>query len=84
MYNIDLKDYELVKIDSVSIEKNENDKLFYDIEVEDDNTFFIVNENDEYYLTHNCDGYHIKGLLINIFETFFPELLSMNFLYEFV
>lgn len=84
MYNINLKDYELVKIDSVGIEKNEDNILFYDIEVEDDNTFFIVNENDECYLTHNCDGYHIKGLLINIFETFFPELLTMNFLYEFV
>jgi len=30
------------------------------------------------------DGSHIKGLLINIFEFFWPELLKLNFLYDFV
>ena len=32
----------------------------------------------------DVDGYHIKGLVINIFETFWPELLKLNFIYEFV
>ena len=32
----------------------------------------------------DTDGYHIKGLIINLFDTFWPELLKMNFLYEFV
>ena len=32
----------------------------------------------------DLDGYHIKGLLINLFNVFWPELLKMNFLYEFV
>jgi len=32
----------------------------------------------------DADGYHIKGLLINIFEYFWPELLSLNLLYDFV
>lgn len=32
----------------------------------------------------DTDGYHIKGLLINFFEVFFPELLKLNFIYEFV
>jgi DNA topoisomerase II len=82
--DIDLTEYELVKIDSIDIENNVDDKLFYDIEVEDDNTFYIVDDNNDIYLTHNCDGYHIKGLVINIFETFWPELLKMNFIYEFV
>jgi DNA topoisomerase II len=30
------------------------------------------------------DGYHIKGLLINLFDAFWPELLQMDFLYEFI
>jgi len=32
----------------------------------------------------DADGYHIKGLLINLFEFFFPELLKLNLLYDFV
>jgi len=32
----------------------------------------------------DSDGIHIKGLLINFFENFFPELLKMEFLYEFI
>jgi len=32
----------------------------------------------------DLDGYHIKGLLINLFDTFWPELLKIDFLYEFV
>jgi DNA topoisomerase II len=32
----------------------------------------------------DTDGYHIKGLIINLFDTFWPELLKMDFLYEFV
>ncbi|NPV12984.1 MAG: hypothetical protein HPY57_14555 [Ignavibacteria bacterium] len=30
------------------------------------------------------DGSHIKGLIINMFETFWKELLELDFLYEFV
>ena len=32
----------------------------------------------------DTDGYHIKGLVINLFDTFWPELLKLNFIYEFV
>ena len=32
----------------------------------------------------DLDGYHIKGLLINLFDVFWPELLHLNFIYEFV
>ena len=32
----------------------------------------------------DLDGYHIKGLLINFFDTFWPELLKIDFLYEFI
>lgn len=30
------------------------------------------------------DGSHIKGLIINLFETYWPELLTLDFLYEFI
>ena len=32
----------------------------------------------------DTDGYHIKGLLINFFEVYFPELLKLDFIYEFI
>lgn len=32
----------------------------------------------------DTDGYHIKGLIINLFHMFWPELLELDFLYEFV
>ena len=32
----------------------------------------------------DLDGYHIKGLLINLFDVFWPELLHLDFIYEFV
>jgi DNA topoisomerase-2 len=33
---------------------------------------------------YDLDGFHIKGLLINLIETFWPELLAMDFIYDFV
>ena len=32
----------------------------------------------------DSDGYHIKGLLINLFEHFWPELLKLNLIYDFI
>lgn len=32
----------------------------------------------------DADGKHIKGLLMNIFDTFWPELLHLDFIYEFI
>jgi len=32
----------------------------------------------------DTDGYHIKGLIINLFDTFWPELLKLDYIYEFV
>lgn len=79
--NIDLSQYELHQPYDIKI-VNENIKTI-DIEVENDNTFHLVGENGML-LTHNCDGYHIKGLLVNLFNTFWPELLTLDFLYDFV
>lgn len=80
--NINLDDYQLVSPESIDI-KNTTTEIYYDIEVENDNTFYLVTKNDELLLTHNCDGIHIKGLLINLFEFFWPELLELDFLYDF-
>jgi len=32
----------------------------------------------------DCDGSHIKGLIINLFDTYWPEILQLDFLYEFI
>jgi DNA topoisomerase-2 len=32
----------------------------------------------------DADGKHIKGLLMNLFDTFWPELLHLDFIYEFI
>lgn len=81
MYNIDLREYELHPVDSIKIVKKEIECI--DITVEEDNTFYIKN-NIGYMLTHNCDGYSIKGLLINFIHKFWPELLELGFCYEFI
>ena len=80
---INLAEYDLYKVDNVKIIKDNINKTFYDIEVENDNSFYIYHEN-LMILSHNCDGYHIKGLIINLFDTFWSELLEMDFIYEFV
>lgn len=79
---INLNDYELLNIDSIEF-KNEKTKM-YDIEIEDDNTFYISNNSKDNILVHNCDGSHIAGLIINLFDTYWPELLEIDFLYQFV
>jgi DNA topoisomerase-2 len=32
----------------------------------------------------DVDGKHIKGILMNMFDIFWPELLKLNFIYEFI
>ena len=77
--NIDLSEYKLVVADS--IEKKYELCEMYDIEVEDDNTFFISLYNCSV-LSHNCDGYHIQSLLINFFNNWFPNIIMNNKLYN--
>ena len=81
--DININDYDWNSIQSIN-EKNDI-KNFYDIEIEDDNTFFICYK-DNMLLSHNCDGNHIKGLILNFLDVYFPELIQpdMNFLYEFI
>lgn len=80
--NIDLSQYELHQPDNIRLIKQPLRTI--DIEVAEDNTFYLVDKNEELLLTHNCDGNHIKGLVINLFDTFWPELLTLDFIYEFV
>jgi len=37
-----------------------------------------------FFSDQDVDGAHIKGLLINLIDTFWPELLKLDFIYEFV
>ena len=79
---INLNDYDVLDIDDITTEvKN---IIMYDIEVEDDNTFFISKNKIDNILVHNCDGSHINGLILNLFDTYWPELLQIEFLYQFV
>ena len=77
--NIDLSEYKLVKPESITIEEGIN--KFYDIEVEDDHTFYIVGEND-LILTHNCDGNAISALLLNFFYKYWPDMFDRRMIYK--
>jgi len=37
-----------------------------------------------FFSDQDVDGAHIKGLLINMIDTFWPELLKLDFIYEFM
>lgn len=37
-----------------------------------------------FFSDQDVDGAHIKGLLINLIDTFWPELLKLDFIYEFM
>lgn len=78
---INKQDFEVLEIDG--IRKIKKETIMYDIEVEEDNTFFISKNQKDNILIHNCDGNHIRGLLINLFDTFWPELLHLDFIYDF-
>lgn len=80
MKEIDLKDFILVRPDYI-IEKKENG-IFYDIEVEEDHTFFIASDKkDILILSHNCDGHHITSLLISLFYNWFPWIIERKMLH---
>lgn len=80
--DLNINDYDILNIDNIET-LNKSTKM-YDIEVEDDNTFFVSKNKKDNILVHNCDGSHIKGLLLNIFDNFWPELLKQDFIYEFI
>lgn len=82
MMQINLNDYDVLDIDNI-ISETKNTTM-YDIEVENDNTFFISKNKIDNILIHNCDGAHIRGLIINLFDKFWPELLEFDFIYEFI
>ncbi len=78
MDELNLNDYYMVQ--PTYIKKTKSKKFFYDIEVKDDNTFFISTNKFDL-LTHNCDGYHIASLIINFFNNWFPEVISRGHLF---
>lgn len=77
--NIDISQYKLVRPES--IERVEGIQKFYDIEVENDHTFFIKGSND-LVLSHNCDGDSITGLLLNFFNKYWPDLFDRKMVYK--
>lgn len=77
--NINLSEYKLIRPDSITIGDGVN--KFYDIEIEDDHTFYVVGEND-LILSHNCDGNAISALLINFFHRYWPEMFDRKMIYK--
>lgn len=77
--NIDISEYKLVRPDSII--KKDGIKKFYDIEVEDDHTFYIIGENNMI-LSHNCDGNSIAGLLLNFFYKYWPDMFDRRMIYK--
>lgn len=75
---IDLSQYYLVEASEIEIIDSNKTETFYDIEVEDDHSFFIVLNNNELMLSHNCDGAHISGLFIGFFQKYVSSLLKDN------
>ena len=78
---INLSEYKLVKPNSIKKIENTENLFFTDITVEDNNSFFIVS-NDNLILSHNCDGANICSLLINFFATYWPDLFKYNHIYR--
>lgn len=85
MNNLNLSDFKLVSIDSIDVIEAEDEIDMYDITVEDNNTFFIKDPTTNVLiLSHNCDGFHISGLLFNLFYSFWPELFEMGVIHRFI
>lgn len=78
----DFSQYDILPIDEITtIDKK---ITTYDFTVQDDHTFYVRHKTSpDYILTHNCDGAHITGLLINTFNTFWPELFEMGVICKF-
>jgi DNA gyrase/topoisomerase IV subunit B len=82
MNEFNLEDYIICNIDK--IEEITKTITTYDLTVKDHHTFYVRHKDStNYILTHNCDGSHIIGLLINIFHTFWPELFELGYIYRF-
>ena len=57
--------------------KQYGEENVWDIEVEDNHTYYVVDKNtEEYVLSHNCDGAHIRLLLLALFYKFAPKILK--------
>ena len=74
MTDINLDDYMLIQPNSINRHKKEFNAV--DITVEDNHTFFILDENNNKLLTHNSDGAHITTLLLTYFYNFMRPLIE--------
>jgi DNA topoisomerase-2 len=74
----ELDGYTFAKPDYIESTTHDSPMSMFDIEVEDDHTFFVNHKNGLHLLTSNCDGHHIGGLLIGFFQRYTPSLLENN------
>lgn len=70
---IDITEYYCIKPE-VILHKTQSCNMI-DIVLEKDHTFYVYN-NGHYMLSHNCDGHHITGLIINFFQRWLPHIID--------
>ena len=75
--DLDISKFDFIrptKIETIELKKP---LTCIDIEVKDDHTFFVYDENsDTYVLSHNCDGMRIAGLYFGWWLRFCPEIFK--------
>lgn len=75
--DLNLNEYELLPVESVSNIESAKEEILYDITVDGDHTFFARLAGSETdVLVHNCDGDHITAMLIGWFCKFAPNLFN--------
>lgn len=73
--NREISDYETIEVIE-ELESSESSKFVYDVETE--NHHFQAGIGA--LIVHNTDGFHIKGLLMNYFTKYWPDLCGKNFI----
>ena len=73
---------DVFSVANIQIEEHKSPREFYDIEIGGEHLFFVSDaEGKNCVLTHNCDGYHIRSLLINLFNSWFPWIVEEGRIY---
>ena len=89
---IDILNNDLYTLEIINNNTNNNIKsgnvikYIVDLGIIDDYVYDLETNNNHFQagigslIVHNTDGYHIKGLLINFFHHFWPNLIKENFI----
>ena len=85
-YDVIMSNSYTLEILSDNIKSSNIIKNIIDLGIYDDYVYDLETSNNHFQagigsiIVHNTDGYHIKGLLINFFHHFWPNLIKENFI----